>query len=195
MAGRPRSTQCDHAILGAALAEYAERGLEGMSVDAVAARAGVGKATIYRRYPSKVELVAAAAFSVCVESTPTADTGSLRGDLVAVLRNLRRMLEDPVLGAAKRMLVMDASRSDELAGIHRELVTNRRQHSAAILERAIERGELRPDVDLDFAVDQIGAPLFYRHLLMHDRITDAYIEQVAHDFVARYGVPSMAGNT
>ncbi|HEY1737864.1 MAG TPA: helix-turn-helix domain-containing protein, partial [Acidimicrobiia bacterium] len=59
MVGRPRSAECDRAILEAALAEYAVRGLEAMSVDAVAARAGVSKATIYRRYPSKVELVMA----------------------------------------------------------------------------------------------------------------------------------------
>ena len=193
MVGRPRSSVCDHAILDAALVEYGGNGLDGMSVDAVAARAGVSKATIYRRYPSKVDLVVAAAVAACEEAAPSADTGSLRGDLVAVLRNLRRTLEDPVTGAAKRMLLVDSRRNDELSRTHRELVHNRRAYASALLRRAIERGELREDIDLDFAVDQIGAPLFYRHLLMHERVNDDYIDHVVEDFVARYGVPQEVG--
>src|SRR5436190_8711493 len=112
MAGRPRSPECDHAILDAALAEYAANGLDGMSVDAVAARAGVSKATIYRRYPSKAMLVAAAALKAADEQAPIADTGSVRGDLTTALRNLRRLLDDPVVGAAKRMLLVDAARNE-----------------------------------------------------------------------------------
>src|SRR3954452_12118151 len=105
MVGRPRSTECDHAILDAALAEYAERGLDGFSVDAVAARAGVSKATIYRRYPSKVELVVAAAFTLAEEIAPVNAIGELRADLTSMLRSLARLLSDPLLGAAKRMMI------------------------------------------------------------------------------------------
>jgi len=188
MVGRPRSAECDRAILGAALVEYAERGLDGLSVDAVAARAGVSKATIYRRYPSKEELVIAAAFVVCEEAGEVPDTGSLRGDLTGSLRNLRNMLDDPVTGAAKRRLVVDASNHDELARMHRDLVHKRRERTIAMLRSAIARGELQPDVDLEFATDQIGAPIFYRNLLMHERASDAYIDEVVDAFVARYGV-------
>jgi AcrR family transcriptional regulator len=185
--GRPRSTECDGAILDAALSEYAARGLDGMSVDAVAARAGVSKATIYRRYPSKIELVIAAASLACEESAPIPDTGSLHNDLVAGLRNLRKLLEDPVLGAAKRRLVIDAAHDPQLARAHRELVRRRRARMFDVLRRAIDRGELQPDLDLDFAADQIGAPMFYRYLLMHERVTNAYIDQVVDAFLARYG--------
>jgi AcrR family transcriptional regulator len=186
--GRPRSVECDHAILEAALAEYATHGLDGLSVDAVAVRAGVSKATIYRRYPSKAQLVAAAAFAVAEDAAPKPDTGSLRGDITAALMNLRRLLQDPVLGAATRMLVTDAVRNEELAQMHTEFVRRRRQGSFDAFRRAIARGELRPDVDLDIAADTLAAPLFYRHMVLHDQVDDAYVEAIVEHFLRSYGV-------
>jgi AcrR family transcriptional regulator len=186
--GRPRSLEADQAIVEAALAEYARYGLDALSVDAVAARAGVSKATIYRRYPGKVELVTAAALMACEESSPNTDTGSLRGDVKATLRGLRNMLDDPVLGAAKRMLLFDALHNEDLARMHKDLVQRRRARTKAMFERAIDRGELQPDLDLEFACDALGAPIFYRHLMMHQRVSDRYIETVIDGFVARYGV-------
>ena len=185
---RPRSTEADQSILDAAIGEYAQRGLEGMSVDAVAARAGVSKATIYRRYPSKIDLVVGAAFQMCEEQSMRPDTGTVRGDLTAQLRNLTRMLADPVLGAAKRRLIIDANQNADLARMHRELVEQRRAHTTAVFQRGIERGELRADFDLEFAADQIGGPIFYRHLLMHEIVDDAYIGRVVDAFLDRYGV-------
>ena len=187
MVGRPRSAACDNAILDAARAEYAEHGYEGLSVDAVATRAGVSKATIYRRHPSKLDLVVAATCSIC-EAQPEPDLGSLRADHVARLEFLRAMLEDPVQGAVKRMLVLDSSRNEELGATHRDLMRQRREAVIAIFRRAIERGEMRADADLDFAVDQVVAPVSYRYLVMGERVTDAYIGSVVDAFVARYGV-------
>ena len=188
MPGRPRSPECDHAILDAALAEYAANGLDGMSVDAVAARAGVGKATIYRRYPSKAALVVAAALKAADEQAPIADTGSVRGDLTTALRNLRRLLDDPVVGAAKRMLLVDSARNEELAHMHAESVRDRRQGVFDVFRRGVARGELEPDIDVEFAADRVGAPVFYRNLVTRAPITDAYIDQVVDEFLARYGV-------
>jgi AcrR family transcriptional regulator len=187
MVGRPRSTEVDDAILDAAVVEYAAGGLEGMSVDAVAARAGVSKATIYRRYPSKVDLVIAAATYLCVEHSVPVDTGTLRGDLVQTLENLRDLLVDPVMGVAKRRLVSDAMQNDDLARAHRGLVLQRREAVLEMLRRAVARGELRTDADLELATDELGAPLFYRHMLMHEVVDDAYIAQVVDSFVSRYG--------
>jgi len=188
MVGRPRSAECDAAILDAALREYAHRGFEGLSVDAVAARAGVSKATIYRRYPSKLSLVVASADSMCAQTARNADTGGVRGDLVEMLSGLVDMLEDPVIGAAKRMLVVDSISNPELADAHRALVQQRREGTFAIFRRAIDRGELPPDLDMEFAADELGGPVFYRYLLMHETPSAAYIEQLANAFVARYGV-------
>src|SRR2546423_11039308 len=192
MGGRPRSRECDRAILEAALSEYAVHGLEGMSVDAVAASAGVSKATIYRRYASKAELVVAAGCAAAEEQAPVPDTGSLREDLTTALHNLRHLLEDPVVGAAKRMLLVDAMRDDELARLHSESVCARRKGMHDLFRRAAERGELRPNVDVEFAAESVGAPLFYRYLVMHDRATDAYIDAVVDDLIARYGVEQSA---
>ncbi|HEY3833141.1 MAG TPA: TetR/AcrR family transcriptional regulator [Acidimicrobiia bacterium] len=192
MVGRPRSTECDRAILEAALAEYAARGLEAMSVDAVAARAGVSKATIYRRYPSKVELVMAAVLMLCEETSPEFDTGTLEGDVRGYVSNLAQVISDPVYGAAKRTLLFDAVTNDDLLRMHRTLVATRRDQVRAMFERAIDRGEMRTDTDLEFATDQLGAPLFYRHLLLHDDIDDTYVAKVVTDFVARYGVSGTA---
>ncbi len=194
MAGRPRSPECDHAILDAALAEYAANGLDGMSVDAVATRAGVSKATIYRRYPSKAMLVAAAALKAADEQAPIADTGSVRGDLTTALRNLRRLLDDPVVGAAKRMLLVDAERNEELARMHAESVRDRRRGVFDVFRRGVERGELLPDIDMEFAADRVGAHVFYRNLVTRVAITDAYIDQIVDEFLVRYGVPQSAGS-
>lgn len=188
MVGRPRSTECDRAILQATLAEYANRGLEALSVDAVAARAGVSKATIYRRYPSKVDLVMAAALMLCEETAPQLEGASFDGDVRSYLRNLARTISDPVHGAAKRTLLFDAATNDELARMHASIVATRRSQLTAMLRRAIERGEMRADADLEFAIDQLSAPLFYRHLLAHAEIDDAYVDKVATAFVERYGV-------
>jgi AcrR family transcriptional regulator len=184
--GRPRSVECDHAILQAALTEYAANGLDGMSVDAVASRAGVSKATIYRRFPSKVELVVAAAFAIAEDTAPKPDTGSLRGDVTAALSNLRRLLEDPVLGAAVRRLVTDAASNDELAHMHSDFVNQRREGTYEAFRRAIARGELRADVDLAFAADTLVGPFFYRHLVMHETVDDAYLDAVVDTFVRSY---------
>jgi AcrR family transcriptional regulator len=187
MVGRPRSVECDHAILDAALSEYATRGLDGLSVDAVAARAGVSKATIYRRYPSKVELVIAAASTLADEVAHKPDTGAIVEDLAANLRNLAKMLADPVLGAAVRQMVVDAPHNDDLARMHRDFVEERRTGTRAQLRRAIERGELRAGFDLDFALDEFVGPVFYRYVMLGDEIDHDYVDQVVEAFMARYG--------
>jgi AcrR family transcriptional regulator len=185
---RPRDPACDHAILDAALAEYAANGLDGMSVEAVAARAGVGKATIYRRFPSKAALVVAAAFTIAEETAPKPDTGTLHGDLTANLQNLRKMLSHSVLGMAIKRIQVDATQNDELAQLHSEFVAHRRAATRDQLRRAIDRGELRADTDLDFALDSLAAPLFYRHLVNRGPITAAYVDKIVDEFLARHGV-------
>jgi AcrR family transcriptional regulator len=185
--GRPRSAAADRAILEAALEEYAANGYEGMSVDGVAARAGVGKSTIYRRFVSKLELVTAAMYEMAELKGPKPDTGSLRSDLRASLRSLAGLMRDPVLGRAMRMMAADAARHPELGGAHEEFVRSRRRRSIDALERAVARGELRRDVDLEVAIDTYTGPLFYRHLVSHMPIDGDYIEQVVDGVIAAYG--------
>src|SRR4051812_985385 len=150
--GRPRSARVDEAILHAARAELAERGYARMSVDAVAARAGVSKPTIYLRHPTKADLATAAIASMRLEPRP-APTDDLRADLIAHLRLLRAGLERPYGMATVGTVLAEEHETPELLARFRErLVDPRRRDLRAVLDAARDRGELRPGADLDVAV-------------------------------------------
>jgi AcrR family transcriptional regulator len=185
--GRPRSVDCDNAILDAALEEYGRNGFEGMSVDAVAARAGVSKATIYRRFESKLELVTAAMYHVAEQRKPIPDTGTLHGDLHALLHNLVEMTRDQTLGCNVRMMVADGMRNPELGAVHEEFVRYRRSGTTTVFERAIARGELRAGIDLQVAADVLTGPVFYRHLVSHMPIDDDYVDALLEIFLEAFG--------
>ena len=186
--GRPRSAAADVAILQAAEEEYAARGYAAMSVDAVAARAGVSKATIYRRYESKLELVAAAMYA-SAEGKVAPETGALETDLRALLHTLAfKVFGDPVIGAGIRHMVADGQMEPELREVHDEFLQHRREHWRVALRRGIERGELAADVDLEVAVDELTGPLAIRHLMTHAPIDDDYLEQILDGFLRRHDV-------
>src|SRR5689334_4875060 len=162
--GRPRSARVDDAILAAALAELGERGYARMSVDAVAARAGVSKPTIYLRHPTKADLATAAIASMRVRPRP-APTTDLRADLMAHLRLLRDGLERPNGMTMLGTVLAEESDTPELLALFRErLVIPRRRELRAVLEAARERGELRPGVNLDVAVSALVGAFFARYL-------------------------------
>lgn len=176
--GRPRSPEADVAILGAAVEIFAEAGLEGLTVEGVAARAGVGKATIYRRYPCKVDLVVAAArcFTQADEAPP--DTGSTRGDLRALVDALIAALTTTPLGRALPILVAARTRVPELDVAYAEIVADKRGRSAAVIRRSIERGDLRADVDPEIIVDCYVGPIFYRFLITHAPLDDEFASEL-----------------
>lgn len=152
------------AILRATLDLLAEEGFAGLTVDAVAARAGVGKATIYRHWGSRATLVHDAASTLHpVEAEP--DTGDLREDLRALLGQLTRFLCGPETGRILASLVDAAQREPELAALREAHIRQKRAVVAGAFDRAIARGELDPDLDVERAVDLTVAPLFYRRLM------------------------------
>ena len=173
--GRPRSVEADQAILEAALDEYALRGIDGMSMAAVAARAGCGKATVYRRYPSKVELILAALRGVADEVAPPVDTGTLRGDLLALARNLARLVAVGDFAAVMAQAVADAQCDERLAAVWRPFVIERRAQGVAAVERAIARGELPTETDAGYVVDLVAAPIIYRRLWLGLASDDAFV--------------------
>ena len=140
-------------------------GLEGLTVEGVAARAGVGKATIYRRYPSKVDLVVAAARCLTRGPELPPDTGSTRGDLRELIDGLVTMLTTTPLGRVLPILVAARTRVAELDRAYAEIVAEKRARSAAVVRRGIERGDLRADVDPELVVDCYVSPIFYRFLV------------------------------
>ena len=163
--GRPRSAEADAAITRATLELLVEEGFQGLSVEAVRQRAGVGKATIYRRFPDKTALVRAALDALHAQ-IELPDTGTLRGDLAAVWR--AAYAAQPT--AAQRLmlprLLVDAIKDEELFAVFRSaLVETRRAAMRTILERGIERGELRADVDPDLVIDLLAGPMIYRFLI------------------------------
>jgi AcrR family transcriptional regulator len=186
--GRPRSSEADRAILDAAIEEYGTHGLGGLTVDAVAARAGVSKATIYRRYPSKADLVIAAAQLAADDAPAKEVTGDVRRDVRAAVEHLRAKLNDPRMGKVIRMLIADAERDEQLGCLHREFVRQRRGGTTAMLADAARRGDLRDDIDPALATEQLCGALFYRFLVSGDPIDDAFVDEVVDTFLRAYEV-------
>lgn len=184
--GRPRDERADRAILRATLELMAETGAHELRMDDVARRAGVGKATIYRRYRSKGELITAAIAGLVSEIT-IPDTGATRTDLRALMRGAVEVYRGSLEAAVMPSLVEAMSRDVELARLVREeFLTRRRAALQEVLERGIERGDLQRDLDLDLALDVFGGPLFYRLLItggpIDDHLADGVVELILRGF-------------
>jgi len=178
--GRPRSEKARTAILAAAIELLLEQGLHAMSMDDVAQRAGVSKATIYRWWPSK-ELLALDALATAWAPTPATqrDTGSLRGDLLAGFRSWLRQLKQRPYGRVIAGLVAQAQTDPEFAQQYREhFVQPRRAATRHILLRAIDRGEIPADTNLDVTLDLLYGPIYHRLLHGHAPLTDRFAQQV-----------------
>jgi len=161
-AGRPRSAQAEAAILAAAIELLLEHGFEAMSIGQLAARAGVGKATIYRRWSSKLEVVIAALAQLS-PPPPAVDTGSTVGDLLELIS--RRVADMTRTGRHLLIprLTAELRNNPELRDpLVEKVVAPGLAPVRAIFERGIERGELRADLDPDLAVDLVAGPFIYR---------------------------------
>jgi AcrR family transcriptional regulator len=164
--GRPRSERAHQAILQATVELLLEQGFAEMSVEGVAGRAGVGKATIYRRWPSKADLVAEAIGRLSHKVLDPVDTGSVRGDLIALSEQAFHTQEAGDVTQIMLKLMSERARYPELqAAFMRRVVEPRRRVVADALERGIARGELRPEVDVDLLIDLLLGVTVYRSML------------------------------
>jgi AcrR family transcriptional regulator len=164
--GRPRSAAADEAILRATLELLAADGYRALTMERVRERAGVGKATLYRRYGSKEELVRAAITHLNAEVPLPDDTGSLVGDFAAVARAvLAGAAATGAFDLMPRLLADVAGDADMHALFSEHLVAPRRRVLRDLLERAVARGEVRADADLELATDMIIGPIVYRVIL------------------------------
>jgi AcrR family transcriptional regulator len=164
--GRPRSTEADEAIARATLELLAEHGYRSLSVEQVARRAGVGKATIYRRHSSKQELVAAAIRHLHHRLDVPEDTGSLAGDFAAVAAQAAASGQVTDFPTFTPRMLAEAAGDEEMREIfHRYLVQPRRDVMRAVVERAKQRGEIREDVDTEVVIDLVAGPMVYRLVL------------------------------
>ena len=163
--GRPRSERSHLAIVQATLELLAEVGYARLTMEQIQRRAGVGKATIYRRWTSKPDLVKDAIQHFSAE-LPVPDTGSLKGDFEAIAAALVAIARDRDSALLMPRLLAEASRDPELHAIfYAQLVEPRRRVARIALERARDRGELREDVDLELAIDMLAGPIIYRFLI------------------------------
>lgn len=165
-------------VLDAATEVLAEEGYGGFTVDGVVARSGVAKTTIYRHWPTKVDLLAATIACFDNECMPTPDTGSLRTDLVF----LQQQLAGELAGAQwSRSLpgMLEGAEHDPDLGAH-QLAVFHAQSTALreVLERGQRRGELRASVDLEVAFALLAGPLFFRRLVLRQRTTTSQVEEL-----------------
>jgi AcrR family transcriptional regulator len=162
--GRPRSTRADEAIIDAVLDLLAEgSSVEALSIEAIAARAGVGKATIYRRWAGKDALLFDAVRTL--KGTPAMpDTGSLRGDLITLLRVVGENT-DPRARRIMPCLIPEVLRSPDQYRLYQEIAESRRTVMREVLRRGVERGELRADVDIELMLLLLSGPILVQRVL------------------------------
>jgi AcrR family transcriptional regulator len=178
--GRPRSEKAHKAILDAAAELLLARGLSAVSMDAVAERAGVSKATIYRWWPTKETLALDALYTEwdTTRSHPR-DTGSLRGDLLALLRPWARLASSRPYGRVIAALLTEAQTDPDFATEYRRRVVEpRRDQARVIFRRAIDRGEIAADTNIEVALDLLYGPLYHRLLHGHAPLNDRFTQDV-----------------
>ena len=177
--GRPRSAEADRAILRATVDLLACEGYGGVTMEGVAARAGVGKATVYRRWASKSALVVDAVDACRESGWQPPDTGSAREDLLAFVRGFLDVIRASDAGRVMPALVAELARNPELAVAFRDgFVQPRRARVLEAVRRGVERGEVRPDVDAELIADAVVALLQHRFLVTGMEIDDELPERV-----------------
>ncbi|MBA8926166.1 AcrR family transcriptional regulator [Kutzneria viridogrisea] len=174
---RPEVTE---AIAEAVLDELCEQGFGRLSMERVARRAGVGKSALYRRWPAKSAMVVDVLSRLSVPVGVPPDTGSLRGDLRAMLDAVVEWMTEPRLRRILPDLVAESARNPELAAASDEHIGKpRRQWAVPALERAVLRGELPARADREVLLDLLAAPVFWRLTTQGGLVTPNYLDQLA----------------
>jgi AcrR family transcriptional regulator len=166
--GRPRDPRVDEAIVGATLQLLADGGYTSLTMEAVAALAGVGKATLYRRYTGKEQLVIDAVATMS-EPPEVLQGASVRDELVGRLEAIRRTSDSSLAGKLfPRLISASADNPELMRNYRRQVLEPRRGAFAAALRRGVDEGLVRADVDLDYAIDLLVGPMAYRNLIRTD---------------------------
>jgi AcrR family transcriptional regulator len=185
--GRPLEERPRRAAIEATLELIAERGIRGLTTNAVAERAGISKATMYRRWRTKEDLVVDAVAAL-VSEIPVPDTGSLREDARALLRDAVRLYADSRPARLFPDLVAEMARNPRVADAVRSgFLAQRRDALREVLDRGRARGELRADVDVELCLDLFGGVIYYRFLVtggplderLADELTGALLDGIA----------------
>lgn len=181
-----RSARVRAAVLQATLEELAATSYESLRIEDVARRAGVNKTTVYRRWPTKAQLVADAALASSERAVPVPDTGTLAGDLRALARAVAASIGQEPGRRVTRNLVAVACSSDELAAGMADFWSERLALTRVIVERAVQRGEVADGSDADLVVETLVGALYVRLLLTGEPLTPEVADRIAE--IVHHGV-------
>ena len=176
--GRPRSEQARQAILRNTLKLLGKNGSSDFKIEEVAARASVGKATVYRWWPNKGALIADAFASSTTRKLRFPDTGSVYADMSQQMRQLIKVFRSRRGRIVSAILAAGQSDKDLIEAFRERFLWPRRREAYATLRRGIERGELRRDLDPDLLLDSLYGPIYMRFLIQHDRLTPEFVDRL-----------------
>lgn len=180
----------DEAILDATRELLAEGGVPRLTVEGVAARAGVAKTTIYRRFRSRDELALAVLIDMVEQVTAVPDLGETRAELVAFVDGAVRILGSTLMGRVMQGLVSELAGNPELARAFQErVVALRVAEVRRLVERGIERGDLRADADIELAHELLFGPVYYRLLLSGEPLDERLAERVVAAVLPAFRAP------
>jgi AcrR family transcriptional regulator len=186
--GRPRSERAHQAILTAARQLLMEEGFAAMRLEKVAARAGVGKATIYRRWGSKEELAQELLTQLAAPHIAVADSGNTRDELLAAVTNPMRAVSETDFGPVIRALLSQIASNPSLGDPFRATVVEaRRAEITRLIERGIARGDLRTDADAEVATELLVGPVYFR-LMFGGVLNLDFAERVVDSVMRGYTV-------
>jgi AcrR family transcriptional regulator len=180
-----RSEEARQAVLQAADGLLAEVGFAGVTIEGIAARAGVGKQTIYRWWPSKTDVLLDAFLDDAVQYLKAHDSGDLARDLKGHLRNLAKFLSQTDAGAVFRALAGQAQHDPAMAlRFRRDYLLRQREIDKIPLRSAVQRGDLPAHIDVDLAADQLVGPIYYRVLVTGEPVTQKFTDALVSAFLA-----------
>jgi AcrR family transcriptional regulator len=171
----------------AVLIELAKSGYARLSLQAVAKRAGVGKAAIYRRWKNKEDLIIDLLSEVSAKLVTVEDTGSLKTDIDVFLRRSVEILRRPLARRILPDLYTEMTRNSSLAeALRSNIQVPKRDRGRVILRRAIERGEVPASIDMELAFDLLAGPLYWRLVVTQEPATERYIRKLTNALVAAF---------
>jgi AcrR family transcriptional regulator len=186
--GRPRSGEAHRAILDATRDLIIESGFANLRLEHVATRAGVGKATIYRRWSSKEDLALELLLELAAPHLAVVETGNTRDELVAAVRNVVRALTETPFGPVIRALLSQIAINPALGDRFRATVVQaRRDEIAGVIARGVARGDLRPDADAELATELLVGPAYFRLMFggeIAEELADEVVDTVLNGFRA-----------
>ena len=187
--GRPPSPGIDRRILDAALELLASGGYAGFRLDELAKRAGVAKTTILRRWPSKAAVAAAAVEQLALQTTDVPATGTLRGDLHALLTSAVTVFTNGHGDFVPR-LIRESGHHPEIADLLQTVIHTRRLAYRRVLNRAIARHELDPGIDQEIIIDLLVGPMWTRLLITREPITKPFVDDIVDAVIRAFPPPA-----